>query len=116
MVPDRLGMKILIADDDRVSLRRLERTLAGWGYHVQTARDGSEAWQQLAQPDAPKLAILDWMMPGLDGVEICRRERQLARERYTYILLLTAKSSKADIIEGLKSGADDYLCKPMDPS
>jgi diguanylate cyclase (GGDEF)-like protein len=109
-------MKILIADDDRVSLRRLERTLAGWGYHVHTATDGTEAWQQLAQPDAPKMAILDWMMPGIDGVEICRRERQLARERYTYILLLTAKSSKADIIEGLKSGADDYLCKPVDPS
>lgn len=108
-------MKILIADDDRVSLRRLEKTLAGWGYEVHTATDGAEAWQRLAQPDAPNMAILDWMMPGLDGVEICRLERQLARERYTYILLLTSKSSKADFIEGLKSGADDYLCKPVDP-
>jgi diguanylate cyclase (GGDEF)-like protein len=109
-------MKILIADDDRVSLRRLERTLAGWGYEVHTAADGTEAWHQLAQPDAPKMAILDWVMPGLDGVEICRLERQLSRERYTYILLLTSKSSKADFIEGLKSGADDYLCKPVDQS
>jgi two-component system cell cycle response regulator len=107
-------MKILIADDEPVSLRRLEKTLGGWGYEVLAARDGLEAWQFLVQPDAPKLAILDWVMPGMDGVDICRRERQLSRERYTYILLLTSRTSKADIVTGLQSGADDYLCKPVD--
>jgi diguanylate cyclase (GGDEF)-like protein len=107
-------MKILIADDDPVTLCRLEKTLSGWGYEVFTAGDGIEAWRLLVQPDAPKLAILDWVMPGMDGVEICRRERQLSRERYTYILLLTARTAKADIVTGLKSGADDYLCKPVD--
>src|SRR5260370_18545130 len=108
----RACMKILIADDARVSLRRLEKTLAGWGYEVHTATDGSDAWHQLAQPDAPKMAILDWVMPGLDGVEICRLERQLSRERSTYILLFTSKSSKTDFIEGLNPGASDYFCKP----
>src|SRR5260370_34186590 len=101
----RACMKILIADDARVSLRRLERTLAGWGYEGHTATDGSDAWHQLAQPDAPKMAILDWVMPGLDGFEICRLERQRSRERYTYIRLLTAKSSKADLIESMNCGA-----------
>jgi diguanylate cyclase (GGDEF)-like protein len=109
-------MKILIADDEPVSLRRLEKTLTGWGYQVQAALDGTEAWRLMMQPDGPKLAILDWMMPGLDGLEICRRERQLSRDRYTYILLLTSKTAKTDIIAGLKSGADDYLCKPVDHS
>ncbi len=109
-------MKILIADDDPVSLRRLEKTLAGWGYHVQAATDGSEAWRLLSQPDAPKLAILDWVMPGMDGIEICQAERQLARDRYTYILLLTSKTAQNDIITGLQAGADDYLCKPVDHS
>ncbi len=107
-------MRILVADDDPVTLRRLEKTLVGWGYEVLAARDGLEAWRVLMEPDAPCLAILDWVMPGMDGVEIVRRERQLQRERYTYILLLTARTSKADIVTGLKSGADDYLCKPVD--
>ena len=107
-------MKILIADDDPVTLRRLEKTLGEWEYEVITARDGLEAWRVLVQSDAPRLAILDWVMPGMDGVEICRRERQLSRERYTYILLLTARTAKSDIVTGLKSGADDYLCKPVD--
>ncbi len=107
-------MKILLADDDPVTLRRLEKMLGGWGYDVLAARDGLEAWRVLAQPDAPRLAILDWVMPGMDGIEICRRERQLQRERYTYLLLLTARTAKADIVTGLKSGADDYLCKPVD--
>jgi diguanylate cyclase (GGDEF)-like protein len=107
-------VKILIADDDPVTLRRLEKTLSGWGYEVFPVRDGLEAWRVLAEPDAPCLAILDWVMPGMDGLEIVRRERQLQRERYTYILLLTARTAKADIVTGLKSGADDYLCKPVD--
>src|SRR5438105_2291741 len=109
-------MKILIADDDPFSRRILEKTLGDWGYEVLAASDGAEAWRLLAQPDAPKLAILDWIMPGLDGVDICRRERQLARERYTYLLLLTSKTTKTDIIEGLQAGADDYVCKPVDLS
>src|SRR5262245_23596783 len=107
-------MKILIADDDPVSLRRLEITLTGWGYEVLAARDGLEAWRFLIHPEAPKLAILDWVMPGMDGLEICRRERQLSRERYTYILMLTSRTAKTDIVTGLRSGADDYLCKPVD--
>src|SRR5215471_563182 len=102
----RACMKILIADDDPVTLRRLEKTLADWGYEVQAASDGEEAWHCLMQADAPKLAILDWVMPGMDGVEICRRERQLTRERYTYIVMLTSRSAKSDVVQGLKAGAD----------
>ncbi len=107
-------MKILIADDSLVSRHLLDATLRKWGYDVATARDGAEAWDILQQDGAPPVAILDWMMPGMTGPEVCRLVRQQAREPYTYILLLTSKSLKEDLIEGMESGADDYIIKPFD--
>src|SRR5579871_3546787 len=91
----------------------LRSMLARWGYETVTAPNGIEAWNLLQLPDAPRLAILDWMMPGLDGVELCRRIRGQAKEPYTYVLLLTARTDSNDLIEGMDAGADDYLTKPF---
>ena len=107
-------MKILIADDSIVSRHLLEATLRKWGYEVVVACDGEEALNQLQKENAPSLAILDWMMPGLTGLEVCRHIRKRALEPYTYILLLTSKSQKEDLIEGMDAGADDYITKPFD--
>jgi two-component system cell cycle response regulator len=109
-------MRILIADDSIVSRHLLDATLRKWGYEVVVACDGNEAWNALESADAPKLAILDWVMPGLTGPEVCRRVREHAKDKdtYTYILLLTSKSLKEDLIEGMESGADDYVTKPFD--
>ncbi len=113
-------MRVLIADDSIVSRHLLDATLRKWGYEVVVACDGVEAWEILQSPDAPKLVILDWVMPGLTGPEVCRRVRERAKspetksESYTYILLLTSKSLKEDLIEGMESGADDYVTKPFD--
>jgi len=109
-------MRILIADDSIVSRHLLDATLRKWGYQVVVACDGNEAWSLLQAEDAPEIAILDWMMPGLTGPEVCRRVRANAKEKdiYTYILLLTSKSQREDLIEGMESGADDYLTKPFD--
>jgi two-component system, cell cycle response regulator len=107
-------VKILIAEDDTVSRLKLAARLAKWGYEVVATRDGAEAWDALQQEGAPSLAILDWMMPGVDGIEICRRVRAEAREPYVYILLLTGRDRKEDLIEGLSAGADDYITKPVD--
>ena len=107
-------MRILIAEDDAVSRRVLEATLVKWGYEVIVTTDGQQALDALKQPDAPSLAVLDWMMPGLDGSEVCRRAREAVGNRLLYILLLTAKGSKEDLVEGLTAGADDYVVKPFD--
>jgi two-component system cell cycle response regulator len=107
-------VRVLIADDDNVNRRILESFLEKWGYEVQAATDGDEAWQMLQAEDAPRLVILDWMMPGLDGAQVCREVRKRNERAYTYILLLTAKFQKKDILEGLEAGADDYLTKPFD--
>jgi two-component system, cell cycle response regulator len=107
-------MRILIADDSLVSRHLLEATLRNWGYDVVVACDGTEAWKILQRNDAPNVAILDWMMPGLAGPEVCRMVRQKAIEPYTYILLLTSRSLKEDVVAGMDSGADDYLTKPFD--
>src|SRR5580658_3053888 len=108
------SVKILIADDSIVSRHLLEATLRKWGYEVMVACDGAEALDLLQRDDAPSLIILDWMMPGMTGVEVCRRIRQRDSEPYTYILLLTSKSQKEDLIEGMDAGADDYITKPFD--
>src|ERR1700693_1633950 len=108
-------MRILIADDESVSRRMLQVLLGKWGYDVVSAEDGDAAWEQLKLPDAPRLALLDWIMPGQNGVEICRTLRKQRPEPYTYILLLTAKDEKESVVEGLESGADDYLTKPFNP-
>jgi two-component system cell cycle response regulator len=109
-------MRILIADDSIVSRHLLDATLRKWGYEVVVATDGIEAWNVLQTADAPKLVILDWVMPGLTGPEVCRRVREHAKDKdtYTYILLLTSKSLKEDLIEGMEAGADDYITKPFD--
>jgi two-component system cell cycle response regulator len=106
--------RILIAEDDPISRRMLQAFLTKWGYQVQTASDGVEAWAVLEKSDAPQLALLDWMMPGLEGPQVCRKVRELADRPYTYILLLTARGQKDDLLQGLESGADDYLTKPFD--
>ncbi len=107
-------MKVLVADDSIVSRHLLNATLSKWGYEVVVACDGDQAWDILQEPDAPNLAIMDWMMPGMTGPEVCRKVRACAREPYTYILLLTSKSLKEDLIQGMESGADDYVVKPFD--
>jgi DNA-binding response OmpR family regulator len=107
-------MRILIAEDDLVPRTVLERTLKKWGHEVVVTCDGAEAWYHLQREDAPRLAILDWMMPGLDGPEVCRKVRALARQLPTYLILLTAKQRKEEIVVGLESGADDYVVKPFD--
>jgi diguanylate cyclase (GGDEF)-like protein len=107
-------MRILVADDDPVSRRVLEATLGKWGYDVVAAFDGAEALRILQEPDAPRLAILDWDMPGADGTDICRQLRKRQDKTYTYLILLTAKGAKEDLIAGLEAGADDYLVKPFD--
>ena len=107
-------MRILIAEDDHISRRLLEATLQKKGYDVKVTSDGNEAWQELRKKSAPKLAILDWMMPGMDGVQICREVRNSASSRPTYIILLTVKGQKEDIVAGLQAGADDYITKPFD--
>jgi two-component system, cell cycle response regulator len=93
----------------------LESTLRRWGYEVVLASDGLEALHILQQPDAPQLAILDWLMPGVDGVQICKEIRRHRSEPYTYLLLLTGRNARCDVIEGLDAGADDYVIKPYDP-
>jgi signal transduction histidine kinase len=106
-------MRILIAEDESMSCRLLEKTLLKWGYDVVVAHDGLEAWEVLGQEASPQLAIIDWMMPGIDGVELCRRTRETP-EKLTYIILLTAKGEKCDIAAGLTAGANDYITKPFD--
>jgi diguanylate cyclase (GGDEF)-like protein len=108
-------MKILIADDEAVSLRMIQKTLERAGYEVTAVSDGRKAAEELSRPDGPRLALLDWVMPQLDGPAVCRTVRRKRSQRHVYLVLLTSKSSKEDIVEGLESGADDYLIKPFDP-
>ena len=107
-------MKILIAEDDMATRRKLEVCLLDWNYEVVTAGDGEEAWRALQGEDAPRLAILDWMMPGKDGLKVCEEVRNAKAEPYVYIILLTARDRKEDVVQGLEAGADDYLTKPYD--
>jgi diguanylate cyclase (GGDEF)-like protein len=108
-------MRVLIAEDDAVSCRLLEAFLQKWGYEVTVAKQGDEAWRLLRSEDGPKLAILDWMMPGMDGVEVCREIKKGAPESAVYVLLLTSRSQAQDLLEAFEAGADDYLTKPFDP-
>jgi two-component system cell cycle response regulator len=109
-------LKILIAEDDPVSRRILEAKLVKWGYEVLVTSNGDEAWRALQADDAPTLAILDWMMPGMDGVEICRKVRKDDREPYTYLILLTSLHRDEDLVTGMEAGADDYITKPFKAS
>ncbi len=107
-------MKILIAEDEPVSRRVLEATLQVWGYTVIIARNGQEAWEITRSPKAPNLIISDWMMPHMDGLQLCRQIRKMDKSGYIYFIILTAKGKKEDIITGLEAGADDFLVKPFD--
>jgi two-component system cell cycle response regulator len=105
---------ILVADDDPISLALLTSCLQKWQFNVITARDGLYAWHELQKKTSPSLVILDWMMPGFSGAELCRKVRERKARTYPYIILLTSKDAKRDLVEGLEAGADDYLVKPLD--
>ena len=105
--------RILVAEDDPLARDVLSRLLTGWGYEVLQAEDGEQAWEVLREPSAPRLAVLDWMMPRLDGLEVCRRVREAVAEP-PYLILLTGRRSPEDVVAGLEAGADEYLSKPVD--
>jgi len=105
--------RILVADDDPVSLRILQKALEKWGHEVIAAKDGTGAWQVMTSPEAPSMAILDWMMPGMDGPTICQRARAVPSVPPPYLILLTARTDYGDIVAGLEAGANDYVTKPF---
>lgn len=109
-------MKILIADDDAVSRKIMERMLQQIGYEVVVAVNGQDAVEKLLASDGPRMALLDWMMPELDGPQVCRRLRAVQESRYIYVTLLTSRDSSEDLVAGLEAGADDYLVKPCKPA
>jgi DNA-binding response OmpR family regulator len=106
-------MKILIADDDAVSRRLLQSYLEKWGHQVSVAEDGAAAWRAFEAEPFP-IVISDWMMPGMDGVELLRRIRAHGRAGYVYTILVTARAQKEDVVEGMEAGADDFVTKPFD--
>ena len=108
-------VRVLIADDDRLSARMLEANLKACGYEVTVVADGGQAWQILQADERPHMAILDWMMPVLDGLQVCRKVRQ-AHGPYVYILLLTGNTAPDAVVTGMDAGADDYIRKPFDPA
>ena len=108
-------MRILIADDERMSTLVLRRTLENWGFEVTVADDGASAWECITGDDPPALAIVDWMIPGLEGIELCRRIRETPPPAPIYLMLLTSRTSREDLVAGLEAGADAYLTKPFDP-
>jgi signal transduction histidine kinase len=108
-------MRILAADDSPVYRNLLKNMLSRWGYDVVLVSTGTEAWQALSDDSGPPLAILDWMMPGMDGLQVCRAVRALQKRYYTYIILVTARSDSTDLVTGMEAGADDYITKPLNP-
>jgi sigma-B regulation protein RsbU (phosphoserine phosphatase) len=106
-------MKVLIAEDNRISSRILQIRLTKWGYEVERASDGNDALEKLTSKDAPQIVILDWILPGIDGLEVCKRIRSLDGVQQPYIILMTGNATSENIVEGLNSGADDYLAKPF---
>lgn len=110
-------MKILLAEDSAIYRHLITGHLKEWGFDLVVAKDGEEAWTLLQAGDPPRLVLLDWVLPKMDGIELCRRIRQAeAQGNYTYVVLLTAKDSKNELLEGMEAGADDYLVKPFDPA
>jgi DNA-binding response OmpR family regulator len=114
MTPRSHQFQALVADDDRGTAAALAGALRRWELDVTIAHDGQAAWQTVQGRLQPSLAVVDWMMPGIDGIELCRRIRQTPAHAHMYVLLLTARDSRADVIAGLEAGADDYLVKPFD--
>jgi len=111
--PGEACQRVLVAEDDAMFRKILHNWLHSWGYQVTIAEDGAKAWEILQGDSAPQLPILDWMMPAMDGVELCRRLRRLEGQRYHFVLLVTSKDNKQDVVAGLSAGADDYLTKPF---
>ncbi len=109
-------MRILLAEDDRGSRSRLREVLEEWGYSVIVAATGEDALKELEREGGPRLAVLDWLMPGLEGIEVCKRVRKAKLRPYVYLMLLTQKGGQDDVIAGLNAGADDYLVKPINPA
>lgn len=107
-------MKILIIDDDSTSRIILQAIVARWGYTPVTAENGEAAWEILQQEDSPKLLLLDWMMPGIDGPTLCTMINEKLNREFFYIIMLTGRGSKKDLVTGLESGADDFIGKPWD--
>ena len=108
-------MRVLVAEDDAVSRKILESSLRRWGHEVVAVGNGDDAWEILSGDDPPRIAIFDWMMPGLDGPEICERLQQRENKLFTFVLILTAKDNTDDIVNALNAGADDYVTKPYHP-
>jgi len=106
-------MRILVAEDGKVERLRLEKILSEWGFDVESFRDGDKALERLSEPNPPRLCILDWVMPGIEGTELCRRIRETFPEESFYLIILTARQGVDNVIEGLSSGADDYVTKPF---
>jgi two-component system, cell cycle response regulator len=116
-MPDSNAIKILLAEDDPVSRLLMQRTLEGFGYNVLVVQNGRRAAEILCEKDGPRLALIDWVMPGLDGLSVCQEVRNSQTEgSYVYVVLLTSKQSSEDIVAGLEAGADDYLTKPCRPA
>lgn len=111
------SVSILLVEDSAIDRHQIARYLEEWGLEFCVVGDGSAAWDVLQKPDAPSLVLLDWMLPGIDGIELCRRIRTLgANGTYIYTVMLTAKDKKQDLLAAMAAGADDYLAKPVDPS
>jgi diguanylate cyclase (GGDEF)-like protein len=108
-------VRALIADDDPVTRRLLDRMLRKLGYDTVLCADGTSAWAIMQSPGAPALALLDWLMPGMDGIEVCQRIRARANVPYTYVLIVSSKSDRVDVVSGMNAGADDYITKPVHP-
>lgn len=108
-------MKILVADDSEMTRMILQGRLTQWGYEIISARDGYEAWNILQKKGRPRIILLDWMMPNMNGIDLCKKIRKHIKEPYIYIILLTAKKGKQDLIEAMDAGADDFISKPFDP-
>jgi two-component system cell cycle response regulator len=114
--PVKVSGSILLAEDSAIYRHLIQTHLRDWGFNLVCAKDGKEAWKLLMQPDAPRLALLDWVLPEIDGIELCRRLRERSEdESYTYTILLTAKNRKQEMLEAMDAGADDFLAKPFDP-
>ncbi len=112
--PGRSCHRVLVADDDAMFRRILQSWLEDWGYRVTVVEDGAEAWNILQDELPPQILILDWVIPGISGVDLCRKVRALNRASYQYILLATANDAKRDLVRGMEAGADDYVTKPFD--
>ncbi len=106
-------MKILIAEDEYTTRLMIQVCLEKWGYQVESVADGQAAWQLLDKPDAPEIALLDWEMPEIDGVELCRKIKDLPRDNPIHVIMVTARDSHSDILQGFDAGADDYITKPF---